>query len=50
MKICVFFSENSCKRYEGAEVKHEIYFERPKFKDVLYSMFGPHLLGLTVAI
>ena len=29
IKICVFFSVNPGKRYEGAEVKHEIYFERP---------------------
>ncbi len=31
----MFFSGNSGKRYEGAEVKHEIYFERPYMRITL---------------
>ncbi len=31
IKFCEFFSGNAGKRYEGAEVKHEIYFEWPYY-------------------
>ncbi len=34
----MFFSGNPGKRYEGAEVKHEIYFERPNKKFLCISM------------
>ncbi len=33
----IFFSGNSGKKYDGAEVKHEIYFEWPNSKHTVLS-------------
>ena len=44
----MFFSGNSGKRYEGAEVKHEIYFERPYYEIVPLGHWGTEIVRLRV--